>query len=557
MAGIVTIREEYLTDIADAIREKTDSDMPLTTDAMAPAIRSIEGGGGNIDLSDYATIEYVDSSLEGYATEDFVTQKITEAELGGGEGVDLSDYATKEYVMVMNDALQTNMREYHDEDRLAADGFSIINEDGVLRTAIGGGIRTSSGGNIVYEFDKRDDPAGAMYPIWNDEGLYVFQGIRFPESEYEDNTIFEMTVTEYGNGEIKTWTTVAELAVGNLYFSDNQSNVIRSPLYINDDVAYFEAKAQEDEQINLQYLCIKEAGESETTYEPIDPQFIPVDGFTTTIEDGKLTAHTHVNIDEKTIISNADGYFQTAIGGYKYETEGETIYEPIDANFIPVDGETVYVEDGVLKAVGGGGGSAEVTIDNSSIIKNDDGELAVSYGGAKIITEAAIYQPEEGQLPTSNPMWNITLRMPGVPVGICDVMGMIGGEFRIYYDVWVYDYGESGDGDEVSEYISWIATDGENVTISPGSAFEYNTTQIETFQIATREGASYVPIDAGVIPVDDATISIVDGVLSAVSLSERIDNIEANMGEGGSGVSEDRVYEIVNEALGVIENGTY
>jgi hypothetical protein len=128
-------------------------------------------------------------------------------------------------------------------------------------------------------------------------------------------------------------------------------------------------------------------------------------------------------------------------------------------------------------------------------------------------------------------------------------MGMIGGEFRIYENVWIYGAGESGDGDEVSEYISWIATDGEKVTISPGSAFEYNVTQIETFQIATKEGASYVPIDAGVIPVDNSTISIVDGVLSAQSMCDdintRIDNIEANMGGGGSGVTEDQVYEIV------------
>lgn len=91
MAGIVTIREEYLTDIADAIREQTDSEMPLTTDNMAPAIRSIERGA-NVDLSDYATIEYVDEQI---------------AAVGGGSS-------------------------------LAADNETIIEENGVIRTAIGG-----------------------------------------------------------------------------------------------------------------------------------------------------------------------------------------------------------------------------------------------------------------------------------------------------------------------------------------------------------------------------------------------------------------------------------
>ena len=61
--------------------------------------------GGNVDLTGYATEEYVQEYAQpkgeyltevptGYATEEFVTNKIAEAELGGEE-VDLSGYAQK------------------------------------------------------------------------------------------------------------------------------------------------------------------------------------------------------------------------------------------------------------------------------------------------------------------------------------------------------------------------------------------------------------------------------------------------------------------------------
>ena len=179
---------------------------------------------------------------------------------------------------------------------------------------------------------------------------------------------------------------------------------------------------------------------------------------------------------------------------------------------------------------------SKTKFDNASIIHNEAGALTVSYGGAVIKTQAAQYQPEEGQLPTSNPQWNITLRMPGVPVGECQyLMGVIGGEFRTYENVWIYGAGESGNQDEVSDLISWIATDGTNVTISPGSAFQYNVTQIESLIIMTNGGTTYIPIDGGVIPVDGYTIINDGGILSAT-------------------LNEARVSELIWEALDSIPN---
>lgn len=254
---------------------------------------------------------------------------------------------------------------------------------------------------------------------------------------------------------------------------------------------------------------------------------------------------------EELLFDNLGSYATT-----DYMTE---FVDAATANFATED----YVDNAIANIPsGGGGGSADLSnyytkeetsnlvaasntsaqnyvdsktnIDNTSL-KRNAGALAVSYGGAVIKTEAQSLQVTEG-LPTSNPQWNITLKMPGVPVGeVQYVMGLIGGEFRTYENVWIYGAGESGNQDEVSDLISWISTDGESVTISPGSAFEYNVTQIETFMINTKAGTTYIPIDGGVIPVDGSTIINDGGILSAT-------------------LNEARVSELIWEALDSIPN---
>lgn len=103
----------------DAERLLTDKDLEgyatetFVTEKIAEAQIS---GSGSVDLTGYATKTYVNTEINkakpdltpyakktdipdvsDFATESFVTEKIAEAQLGGEE-VDLSGYATKEYV---------------------------------------------------------------------------------------------------------------------------------------------------------------------------------------------------------------------------------------------------------------------------------------------------------------------------------------------------------------------------------------------------------------------------------------------------------------------------
>jgi hypothetical protein len=108
-------------------------------------IDGIEAGGGDVDLSDYATIDYVDETelnvlnaaikvatdgdkvlqeqideleapdLTGYATEDYVDESIANIEFP--EGVDLTGYATEDWVTGQIDAIpETDLSGYATED---------------------------------------------------------------------------------------------------------------------------------------------------------------------------------------------------------------------------------------------------------------------------------------------------------------------------------------------------------------------------------------------------------------------------------------------------------
>jgi hypothetical protein len=108
-------------------------------------IEGIEAGGGDVDLSDYATIDYVDETelnvlnaaikvatdgdkvlqeqideleapdLTGYATEDYVDESIANIEFP--EGVDLTGYATEEWVTGQIDAIpETDLSGYATEE---------------------------------------------------------------------------------------------------------------------------------------------------------------------------------------------------------------------------------------------------------------------------------------------------------------------------------------------------------------------------------------------------------------------------------------------------------
>ena len=62
----VAISEEYLTDIADSIREKLDSQDTYTVSEMSEAIDSIETGGGGLDWSAIGYSDTPTGVQEGY-----------------------------------------------------------------------------------------------------------------------------------------------------------------------------------------------------------------------------------------------------------------------------------------------------------------------------------------------------------------------------------------------------------------------------------------------------------------------------------------------------------
>ena len=93
--------EDYVdTKIEQAALGDIDLTSYATKSYVQEQIAGIEAG--DVDLSDYYTKSQVDAkipSLTGYATENFVTTKIAEAQLSGGGGeVDLSGYATQDWV---------------------------------------------------------------------------------------------------------------------------------------------------------------------------------------------------------------------------------------------------------------------------------------------------------------------------------------------------------------------------------------------------------------------------------------------------------------------------
>jgi hypothetical protein len=191
---------------------------------------------------------------------------------------------------------------------------------------------------------------------------------------------------------------------------------------------------------------------------------------------------------------------------------------------LAVDGLTIIEQDGVIKTAIGGGVNTYNTSDNLYYLWNWNLTFTLNED------ETAAYY----QLPSWTPL----------------------GEEWIDRELHFIAQEYNPDTDEYTDYDTMGYFDGTNIYmgfgLNAGSDFIDNATgRIEcdptsTWQI-TRfvfevyvENISYIPIDANFIPVDYDTIQIADGRLVAAG-----------------GVSEDRVNELINEALGVIENGSY
>ena len=138
-----------------------------------------------------------------------------------------------------------------------------------------------------------------------------------------------------------------------------------------------------------------------------------------------LDAHPHWM---NNFIRNSDGYWdpnsdvindEDIDGCYFYTVEiiapEQKIYDPIEAGFIPVDNETITVQDGRLVAAGGSGGSS-VNVDGITIIE-EDGVIKTALGGGKILSvpgeEFYNYTDEVGI--TNRQSGNNRMNLPNYP----------------------------------------------------------------------------------------------------------------------------------------------
>lgn len=240
----------------------------------------------NVDLTGYATEEFVkvmvDNSqpnLTEYATKNYVSTEIAKAQLSGGGGtgeVDLSGYATKDDL--------ANISINIDNKTLVYD------ENGAIKTALGG-AEYSTGNELFKTFTS----------AWYRE------------------------TTHTGGSSALDWVvgTCATLKANTPYtfvWTDTNGNM--------------ETFVRTGETDNSTYKCVKW-------------QMKTADNYYKTVYVLPSAPHTvYVNYDS-TIPSL---YNSLAI----YEGEIGTVVEPINAKFVPVDGTTIVVNNGKLSAVSGG-----------------------------------------------------------------------------------------------------------------------------------------------------------------------------------------------------------
>lgn len=533
MAGIVTIREEYLTDIADAIREQTDSEMPLTTDAMAPAIRSIERGGANVDLSDYATIEYVDQRI---------------AEIPGSD-INLDDYATKEYVET-----------FHSENAPyvpVADGQTIIDNGGLLRTAIGGyEYYAEVPPPLVWSLDREITPEEGKFYIPELTGVLPDQMMpvqyRIRVSEWVD------MIGDY------TWESDATLIMGELTIANNSISVLGNRivnLSSNPNISLKSEDWENHAPCCIRYIEIFEfvGGGTELVVSPIEPRFIPVDNRTLFNNGNEITADP---LRDELIngLSDQDARLNDL------QSQIDDIRNSGGGGSANIDNKTIIEQDGVLRTAIGGyytdGGPGEIAYEYN------DGELSPIF--ETVATDSGEFTAYFA-LPNWTPLgeeWagkELTFRFIEMPTPI-------DGESEYVFDEAVFDgvtiYLNNGSSmvadiiDNATGYVMCQPHVADNIT-------DYENGRIYGISLGVAASGGYTPIDVNFIPIDNATLSIEGSTINANPLRDmiyenqtmisdifiQIDEIRNNGGSGG--VSEDRVNELINEALGVIENGTY
>lgn len=117
---------EYLTEHQDISGLATKEEVATKADIGHKHVIADITDYTEPDLSNYATKNEI-PSLEGYATQEYVTEQITNASLGGA--VDLSEYAKKTDIPDVSNFITSIPEEYITEEELNAKGYLTEHQD--------------------------------------------------------------------------------------------------------------------------------------------------------------------------------------------------------------------------------------------------------------------------------------------------------------------------------------------------------------------------------------------------------------------------------------------
>lgn len=241
------------------------------------------------DLTNYATKTYVDNTinnldldvdLTGYATENFVKTEVAKAQLEGA-GVDTSMFATKEDLAAIDVDIDT-------------DNKTIVKDaNGVISTAIGG-YKVEGGDNTIFKSLPSNEWGTDLEDIADHDYKWIIGNCDF-SSYYTPSKWFGFVVYKTDGTVKSTYKLQCVKETDTCYH-------LTGRMETNQNVEVFFSKTapyRVDLYCNITITSTAEAigifdGTTLTTYPdtyvPIDANYIPVDGVTTTIQDGKLVA---------------------------------------------------------------------------------------------------------------------------------------------------------------------------------------------------------------------------------------------------------------------------
>ena len=256
--------------IAAALEGAELEDYP-TNDEMATYVSSA--------LGSYATKEdvaNVEVDLTGYATETYVKTEVAKAQLEGA-GVDTSVFATKE-----------DLEDY----KVTVDDVSItIDTNGALATTIGGGVN-----GYLYHITPNVLITNASQKYGIPVVANTTYCIELKYSNGETDTLIGYFLENPDGGSwLRNFKAEVNystyIGVSNDGLTSIFGNTVKGSTTEYDAITIaFENDALPDEPLYLNELCISLGNSPTGEYLPINANFIPVDGVTTIIQDGKLVA---------------------------------------------------------------------------------------------------------------------------------------------------------------------------------------------------------------------------------------------------------------------------